>query len=199
MGDLFCAATLVLARHGDAEYDESWFSDEGGSLTPEGRTQSLALADALAGRRVARIWSSDTSRAVQTAELAAGRLGLTGARAVVAQKSLREMAIGDLLGTAFDLDALHRVTDRWFDGDLEARFPGGESGAEVVTRVGGALRAIADEHRGETVLVVAHQMATAVTLHALTGSPRMLENGEHLEVVTDADGWRLVLLPTPDR
>ena len=192
MGDLFCAATLVLARHGDAEYAESYFSDEGGSLTPEGRTQAHALAEALAGRRVARVWSSDTSRAVQTAELAAARLGLTGGRAVTAQKSLREMAIGDLLGTAFDLDALHRVTDRWFAGDLAARFPGGESGADVVARVGGALRAIADEHRGETVLVVAHQMATAVTVQALAGSRRLLENGEHLEVVTDADGWRLV-------
>ena len=84
------------------------------------------------------------------------------------------------------------MTDRWFAGDLAARFPGGESGADVVARVGGALRAIADEHRGETVLVVAHQMATAVTVQALAGSRRLLENGEHLEVVTDADGWRLV-------
>ncbi len=191
MVDLFCAATLVLARHGDAEYAETWFSDEGGSLTPEGRTQSLALADALAGRRVARVWCSDASRAVQTAELAATRLGLSGGRAVSAQKSLREMGIGDLLGTPFDLDALHLVTDRWFAGDLDARFPGGESGTDVVARVSGALSAIADEHRGETVLVVAHQMATAVTLHALTGDGPMLENGDHLVVLADTDGWRL--------
>jgi hypothetical protein len=42
------------------------------------------------------------------------------------------------------------------------------------------------------VLVVAHQMATAVTLHALTGHRPMLENGEHVEVLADADGWQLV-------
>ena len=138
------------------------------------------------------MWASDTSRAVQTAEIVAARLGLAGGRAVTAQKSLREMAIGDLLGGPFDLDGLHAVTDRWFAGDLQARFPGGESGADVVARLEGALRSIADEHRGETVLVVAHQMATAVTLHALTGHRRMLENGEHVEVLADADGWQLV-------
>jgi broad specificity phosphatase PhoE len=192
VSDLFCAATLVLARHGDAEYVEDWFSDEGGSLTPEGRQQSVALADALTGRRVARVWASDTSRAVQTAEIVAARLGLAGERAVTAHKSLREMAIGDLLGGPFDLDRLHAVTDRWFAGDLQARFPGGESGADVVARLEGALRSIADEHRGETVLVVAHEMATAVTLHALTGHRRMLENGGHIEVLADADGWQLV-------
>ena len=111
MSDLFCAATLVLARHGDAEYVEDWFSDEGGWLTPEGRQQSVALADAMAGRRLARVWASDTSRAVQTAVFVAARLGLAGGRAVTAQKSLREIAIGDLLGGPFDLDALHAVTD----------------------------------------------------------------------------------------
>ena len=62
----------------------------------------------------------------------------------------------------------------------------------MVARLEGALRSIADEHRGETVLVVAHEMATAVTLHALTGHRRMLENGEHVEVLADADGWQLV-------
>jgi len=197
VSDLFCAATLVLARHGDAEYVEEWFSDEGGSLTPEGREQSVALADALSARRVARVFASDTSRAVQTAEIVAGRLGLSGGRAVTAQKSLREIAIGDLLGGPFDLDALHAVTDRWFDGDLNARFPDGECGTEVVARLEEALRAIADEHRGETVLVVAHEMATAVTLQTLTGHRVLLDNGQHLDLLADADGWRLPSVPPP--
>jgi broad specificity phosphatase PhoE len=155
----------------------------------------VALAEALAARRVARVFASDTSRAVQTAEIAAARLGLGGGRPVTARKSLREVAIGDLLGGPFDLAALHAVTDRWFAGDLDARFPGGESGADVVARVEGAWRAIADEHRGETVLVVAHELATAITLQTLTGHPRMLDNGAHVELLVDADGWHL--LPSP--
>ena len=86
MSDLFCAATLVLARHGDTEYVEDWFSDEGGSLTPEGRAQAHVLADSLEQRRVASIFTSDTSRAVQTAEIVAARLRV----GVTACKSLRE-------------------------------------------------------------------------------------------------------------
>ncbi|HNM96848.1 MAG TPA: hypothetical protein PKK40_02770 [Marmoricola sp.] len=36
MGDLQCAATLLVARHGEAAHVETWFSDEGGGLTPVG-------------------------------------------------------------------------------------------------------------------------------------------------------------------
>lgn len=192
MSDLFCAATLLVARHGDAAYEEDWFSDEGGWLTPEGRVQSHDLAGRLASRRVARVLSSDTSRAVQTAEIVAHALGLTGGGAVATRRALREMDIGDLLGQPFDLAALRDVTDRWFAGDLAARFPGGESGADVVARYAGELGAVADLHRGETVLVVGHQLATATTVHALTGRHLMLDNGECLEIGVDADGWRLV-------
>ena len=192
MSDLFCAATLVVARHGDADYVETWFSDEGGWLTAEGREQSRALAATLAARRVARVWASDTSRAVQTAELVAHGLGITGDQPVVAHKALREVYVGDLLGRPFDVAQLHAVTDRWFAGDLAARFPGGESGAEVVARYAEELGAIADQHRGETVLVVGHQLATAVAVWARTGERRMLDNGGWLEVAVDADDWRLV-------
>ena len=192
MGDLFCAATLLVARHGDADYAETWFSDEGGWLTAEGREQSRALAAGLAGRRVARVWASDTSRAVQTAELVAHDLGVTGDQPVIAHKALREVFIGDLIGQPFDVRALQAVTDRWFAGDLAARFPGGESGADVVARYADVLGAIADQHRGETVLVVGHQLATAVTIWSRTGERRMLDNGAWLEIAVDADDWRLV-------
>ena len=46
MSDLFCSATLVLARHAKAAFVEDWFSDEGGSLTPAGRIQAHRLAEA---------------------------------------------------------------------------------------------------------------------------------------------------------
>ena len=101
MSDLMCAARLVVARHGDASYVESYFSDEGGSLTPEGRAQALALATALAGERVAHVWTSDTSRAVQTAEIAAARLG---DRDVVGQLRTSEGPAGQYGVTVIVLD-----------------------------------------------------------------------------------------------
>ena len=195
VSDLFCPATLVVARHAETEYVESWFSDEGGTITARGREQAADLAGSLHGRRVARVWCSDSSRAVQTAEIAAARLGVT----VAARKTLREIHIGDLLGEEFDTAQLRKVTDRWASGDLDATFPGGESGHDVVARYSAELGAIADEHRGETVLVVGHESALCSALPVVLGlrppygdGLRHLPNGATVEIENDADGWRLL-------
>ena len=71
---LHCPATLVLARHARADFVESWFSDEGGSLTRAGRSGARDLGAALAERRVAAVYTSDISRSVQTGEIAAAVL-----------------------------------------------------------------------------------------------------------------------------
>jgi broad specificity phosphatase PhoE len=195
VGDLFCAATLVFARHADAAYVESWFSDEGGTLTREGRSQAASLGEGLSTQRIARVWCSDSSRAVQTAEIAAARLGV----GVVTRKALREIRIGDLLGKPFDVEQIRAVTDRWADGDLAAAFPGGESGQDVVARYREQLSEIADEHRGESVLVIGHESAACTSIPALAGNVRApypaalrrLPNGHTAELLVDADGWRL--------
>jgi broad specificity phosphatase PhoE len=195
VSDLQCAATLVVARHGAAEYTESWFSDEGGTLTAAGRRQACALAASLAGRRVARIWSSDSSRAVQTAEIVAARLAID---LVTTRKPLREVSLGELLGRPFDARLIHEVTDHWYAGDLSPGFPGGENGDQVVARYHDQLEEIADQHRGETVLVITHQTATCVALPALADNLRPsyareheLGNGQAVELMIDGDGWRV--------
>ena len=195
MSDLFCAATVLFARHGDAEFVERTFSDEGGSLTAAGRKQAATLGDALRGRRVARVWCSDSSRAVQTAEIAAARLGVD----VVARKALREVDVGELDGTPFDRDRLREVTALWAAGDLTAAFPGGESAAQVAGRLAAELGEIADLHRGETVLVVGHETMGCAGISALAGnlSPPYgerlcrLDHGETVEFLVDADGVRV--------
>ncbi len=199
VSDLHCPATVLVARHGHASYVETWFSDEGGWLSATGRAQAAGLAERVRQRKVARIFASDTSRAAQTAEIVAARIGLSGPNAVVAHKALREVFVGDLLGTPFDVARLHEVTERWYAGDLTARWPGGESGVDVVRRYTEELESIADEHRGETVLVVAHQTAASIAVPALCGVPlgvgrtQQLACGEYAELDGDADGWRMVL------
>jgi probable phosphoglycerate mutase len=190
-----CPSTLVVARHGDASYFESRFSDEGGTLTPLGRSQAAGLAEQVRNRRIAHVWCSDTSRAVQTAEIVAATLRLT----VTATPALREVDIGDLRGQDFSLAAIEAVTDRWFDGDLAATFVGGESGEAVVSRYAETFAQIADQHRGETVVVITHQTAGCIALPSVAQnvSPsyaehHMLENGESADLVIDADSWRLV-------
>jgi probable phosphoglycerate mutase len=194
VSDLFCPATLVVARHAKAAFVEDWFSDEGGSLTSAGRAQAHALADSLEGRRVGSVFSSDTSRAVQTAEIVAARLRV----GVTACKSLREVAIGSLLGQAFDVSRFDAVLEQWYAGSLDARFEGGESGAEVVTRHREQFEEIADLHRGESVLVVGHQTALGIVVPTLAQNittawarDNELANTESVELENDADGWML--------
>lgn len=189
-----CPATLVVARHGDATYLDEVFSDEGGTLTDLGRAQAAALADELVGHRVAHVWTSDSARAVQTAEIVAGRLGV----GVTTRKALREIHVGDLHGQPFSIPALCAVTDHWFRGDLGAAFPGGESGTDVVARYAATLAEIADLHRGETVVVVAHQTAACIALPSLArnvtpgfADRHRLDTGESAELVIDSDDWAL--------
>ena len=193
MSDLFCAARLIFARHSEADYVETWFSDEGGTLTLRGRRQAAELARAVAPERISRVWCSDSARAVQTAEIAAANLGV----AVITRKALREIAVGDLTGEPFDVARLAEVTRRWETGDLDAAFPGGETGHDVVRRYADAFGEIADLHRGETVLVVGHEsIACAALPHLAAGLPRprpaetrKLTNGQTIELEGDSDGW----------
>ena len=76
MSDLHCPATLLVTRHGDADYGHpSVLSDEGGWLSERGREQADALAESLRVRNVARVFTSPMQRAVETAAQVARVLG----------------------------------------------------------------------------------------------------------------------------
>jgi len=49
------------------------------------------------------------------------------------------------------------------------QFPGGESLADVRARVWPAVRGLADQHAGETVVLVGHQVVNKVLLCAVLG------------------------------
>ena len=196
MTDLQCAARVLVARHGEADYESELISDHGGSLTDLGREQSRSLGRSLSGERVARVWSSPMARAVQTAELVASELGC----GVTVREGLRELGVGVHAGQPMEPDPFRATFDRWLDGDLGARIEGAESGTEVVARVTGALEEIADLHRGEAVLVVSHggAICAAVPVLARNLHPRFplgrpLPNTGVVRLEVDDDtGWRAV-------
>ncbi len=195
MSDLFCPATLVVARHGEATYDVIGIaSDDGGWLTDLGRRQAAELAGRLADRRLAAIWCSDMSRAVQTAEIVAAVLGAP----VRVRHDLREASVGGFAGLPDPRGIFDPVFQRWIDGDLTASAPDAETGEDVVRRMSGELESAADQFRGETVLVVSHGGAIGVTLPMLASNvPRDYARGRPLnncatcELDVDADGWLL--------
>ncbi|GAW50513.1 MULTISPECIES: histidine phosphatase family protein [unclassified Nocardioides] len=194
MTSLQCAARLFVARHGEAEYETELCSDDGGSLTALGRRQARELADRLRGERIARVWTSPLSRAVQTAEIAAAALGVD----VVVREGLREYGVGSLAGTVGDeATTIGPVFLAWARGDDTATIDGGERVSDVVARVEGVLQEVADAHPGESVLVVGHGGAILATVPQLVGLPRahglgtVLPNCGVVELEKDADGWRL--------
>lgn len=194
MSDLQCAATVIVARHGQAEYEREGLCDDGGSLTTLGREQARELGRTLRDRRIAAIWSSDMARAVQTAEIAAGVLGCD----VKVRRGFREFGVGDLAGESYDNTTFRQVFEEWKRANLAVGPPGAETGADVVRRMSAELESLADQYRGETSLVISHggvmtfvvpMLARNVSDHFAWGEP--IPNCDGCELAVDADGWVL--------
>lgn len=188
MSAIQCATKLIVARHGEAEYEAPTWAPEGGSLTTLGRKQAADLGTSLLGAKVAHIWTSTLARAVQTGEIAAGILGTS----VTTRIGLREFDIGDLAGAPLETDVCAPTYQTWLNGDLDARVPGAESGHELVARMRAVLAEIADQHPGETVVVVSHGGAIRLSLPTLCrmdAEPTRLANCATVEIEIDADDW----------
>lgn len=192
MSDVHCPARIIVARHGEAEYETPEMNATGGSLTTLGRQQSRDLGERLRPERVAAVVCSELSRAVQTAEIAAGVLGLP----VRVRERLQEYPAGDFLGRPYEHGFFDAMVTSWLAGDLAAGVPGGETGRETADRVLGVLEDLADQFRGETVLVVSHGGVILALWGAIApGSPMapgndLVLNGSTYVFENDADGWR---------
>jgi broad specificity phosphatase PhoE len=148
--------TLILVRHGETDWnrDRRWQGHADAPLNDLGREQARTLADELAGEDVAAVYASDLSRARETAEIVAARLG----REVAVDARLREVHVGSWSGlTMAEIEA--RYPDdvaRWRGGDADHAFGDGETYASMGERVVAALEEIAARHAGEQVVVVLH-------------------------------------------
>ena len=69
--------TVYLARHGETEWNRigRWQGATDIPLSDVGRAQARLLADRLRDRRIARVHASQLSRALETAQIIAARLG----------------------------------------------------------------------------------------------------------------------------
>jgi broad specificity phosphatase PhoE len=194
MSDVHCPARLIVARHGEAAYESDRMGLHGGSLTPRGRRQAAALGERIRSERVAGLVCSELSRAVQTAEIAAGVLGLP----VTVREGLHEFSVGVHLGQEWDPVVFNPLMASWLRGDLTSGVPGGETGDQVAARVLAVLDDVADQFRGETALVVSHGGVMLALLGRLDPGPAFMPsdafhivNCAAYVVARDADGWRV--------
>lgn len=157
-----------LLRHGRTVHTpERRFSGSSDvPLSQLGRAEAAAAAQHLAGRGIDVIVCSPLMRTRQTAEAAAEVLGVP----VTTDADLRELDFGDWEGlTAAEAQAKSPLAFRRWSASIDVKPPGGESIADVSTRVARARQRILDQHAGRTVLVVSHVTPIKLLLAAGLG------------------------------
>ena len=127
---------ITFARHGESQANiQEVFSNRGlkHPLTTRGRGQAAALADRLQDQQVTRTYSSPVLRALETAIILAGALGVEYEVVEV----LREYDVGILEGRADpqSWQMWKEVAEAWLSNQhWEQRIEGGESFYEVRQR-----------------------------------------------------------------
>lgn len=155
---------ILLARHGETDDNIPPIRVQGFTDTPlndTGRRQAAELAERIASEPIASLWSSDLSRARETAEIVGKRIGMEPRL----DPRLREANRGRWEGSRFidierDEPSLYAA---WRRAGDSFRFPGGESLKEQLGRV---LACLQDIHAtGELpALVVCHGGSIRVVL-----------------------------------
>jgi probable phosphoglycerate mutase len=148
------ATVLLLARHAVTAETGSMLSGRkpGIDLSDTGREQAGSLGERLAALPIAAVYASPIERTMQTAEAVAVKHGLE----VRELPGVLEADYGEWTGGKLgDLakEDLWRTVQR---APSRARFPDGESLAEMQVRMVATLERVVADHPGETVVVVSH-------------------------------------------
>ena len=149
---------LLLVRHAQSTWNAEarWQGWADAPLSEVGRGQAEAMAAWLAGLGLtfAGVVSSDLQRALDTARVVAGRLGL---EPVTVDVDLRERDVGDWTGrTTDEIDLIWPgAITAWRTGALD-QLPGGEHEPSFRARVVGAVERLAAAPGQAPLLVVTH-------------------------------------------
>jgi broad specificity phosphatase PhoE len=160
---------INLVRHGATQLTaENRFSGAVGvELSEEGRQQAALLGERLNHDRIDAIYSSDLSRAVDTANLIGARCRLT----TTVVEALREIAHGHWEGlTRAEVEERFPGEYQTWESDPFTYAPeGGESGVAVLARALPALREIVTKHPAQNVVIVSHKATIRLLLSSLLG------------------------------
>lgn len=191
--------TLIVIRHGETTWnrEKRMQGTTDTQLSDIGRAQAQALGRRLAGRDFAALYTSDLSRARDTARAIGERSG----REPLMEQRLRERRFGVFEGlTAEEIRARYPEEHaRFVSRDADYEVPGGESARAFAGRCLGCLSEIAERHAGGEVVVVTHGLVLDSlyrAAHGLAhGAPRPvpLINASLNLFGYGARAWRLVL------
>jgi len=160
---------LFLTRHGQTDWNiaRRYQGHSDTALNQVGIRQAELLAQRLSRETIHAIYTSDLSRAMDTANRIQS-LQMT-AKAITTDVRWRELSFGDWEGMTYEEMSAHspELFDAWMKDSLTISTPNGETHKQLAERVQTAFNELKKNHKDETVLVVGHS-GSMQTLLALT-------------------------------
>lgn len=160
---------LILIRHGETDWniEGRWQGQSDVPLNARGMQQAHEVGHKLANKGIQAIYSSDLSRAQDTAQVLAELTGLP----VQTDPRLREIHQGvweGMLVTEIEAKYASLLSERNKD-PLTIAPPGGETASQVKARLLKALREITQQHPDEKVAIVTHGFVLALFQVIISG------------------------------
>ena len=196
---------MILVRHGQSTYNQlkriQGHCDES-VLTPAGEQQAEQVARALQGIPLEAVWSSPLQRARRTAEIIAEGLATQSPRYT---DLLKEVSLPLWEGMPFtEAEALYpEAFQQWRHdpANLVMRLPQGEATVDfypiraIYQQAALTWAHLLEQHRGETILVVAHSAINrALIATALGLGPESFhtlhQSNCNISVLNFAAGWQ---------
>jgi broad specificity phosphatase PhoE len=159
---------VLLIRHGQSEGNAAgrFGGHTATPLSARGRAQAEATAHALATEKLSAIYSSDLTRAVETAQPLARLTGLE----VQLTDAFRERSVGVMEGLTFE-EAAQQHPEQYaalLRRDFEHILHGGESYRQLLDRAARELDQAIERHRGSAIAVFSHTGTICIlTLHLM--------------------------------
>ena len=161
---------VLLIRHGQSEGNaERRFGGHTATpLSPRGRKQAQAMANALKDEELTAIYSSDLARAVETAQPLAKLTGLP----IQTTNAFRERSVGVMEGLTFE-DAAQQHPEQYaalLRRDFEHVLTGGESYRQLLDRAWQKLDEIIAQNQGGRIAVFSHTGTICILALHLMGA-----------------------------
>jgi len=196
------ATRIIAIRHGETAWnvDTRLQGHLDIGLNERGQWQARRAAQALADEDIAAIYTSDLSRARATAQAIADQNVNPAARQVHPHTGLRERGFGIFEGQTYAQINLDwpEESRRWRQRDPHFAPQGGETLTQLRERVTATVNALASQHVGEQIVLVAHggvmDALYRLATHVAIDAPRSwdLGNAAINRLLWTPDGLTLV-------
>jgi probable phosphoglycerate mutase len=174
------ATRIIAIRHGETAWnvDTRLQGHLDIALNPKGLWQAEQAARALTDEPIAAIYTSDLLRAWHTASAIAQTTGAP----LVASKDLRERSFGSFEGKTYaEIEAQWPdASERWRRREPDWAPPGGESLLALRLRINSTVAAMAAQHLGGQIVLVAHGGVMDVLYRLATGQELQAPRTWHL-------------------